>query len=86
MTRELDPREIILQRYVIEILNELKKPKRYGELQLKIRTRRTLSAKLSKLKAYGLIVVKPILMGNRYVSSYSTTEKGKKILKLLEKI
>jgi DNA-binding HxlR family transcriptional regulator len=86
MKDELDPREIILQRYVIDILRELKTPKRYGELQAKIRTRRTLSTKLFKLKKYGLINVVPILIGNRYVSSYSITNKGKKIINLLEKM
>lgn len=86
MARKLDPREIILQRYIIEILNQLERPRRYGELQSKIKTRRTLSTKLSKLKRYGLIDVTPILVGNRYVSSYAITAKGKKILQLLEKL
>jgi DNA-binding HxlR family transcriptional regulator len=81
-----DIRDIILQRYVLDILRELKSPKRYGGLQKKIRTRRTLSSKIAKLRGHGLIEVTPILVGNRYVSSYALTEKGKKIIRLLEEM
>ena len=57
-----------------------------GELRNKIKTRRTLSTKLSRLREYGLINVVPIQVGNRYVSSYIITDKGKRIMRLLEKM
>lgn len=86
MPKGQDITDIVLQRYVREILRELNTPKRYGELQSKIKTKRTLSAKLIKLRQYGLIDVKPIQVGNRYVSSYQLTDKGKRLKRLLEKI
>ena len=86
MQKRLDPRDIILQRYVLDILRELKTPKRYGELHDKIKTKRTLSTKLSKLKKYGLIKVTPIQVGNRYVSSYVITNKGRKINEVLKRL
>lgn len=84
MREKRDIRDIVLQRYVLDILKELATSKRYGDLQKKIKTKRTLSSKLVKLKEYGLISVTPILVGNRYVSSYKLTEKGKETLKVLE--
>ncbi|MGI0100190.1 MAG: hypothetical protein ACREBH_00480 [Candidatus Micrarchaeaceae archaeon] len=62
------------------------KIKNPGELQSKIKAKITLYAKLSKLKDYGLINVVPTRVGNRYASSYSITSKGRKILRLLDKI
>ncbi|MDE1811150.1 MAG: winged helix-turn-helix transcriptional regulator [Candidatus Micrarchaeota archaeon] len=81
-----DVRDVLLQPYVIEILKELGHPKRFKDLQDKITTSQTLSVKLSKLKRYGLIKPIPIEIDGKYVNAYTLSEKGKKIIKILETI
>jgi len=83
---EPDIRDIILQSYILDILHELKTPKRFGELSKKIKTKRTLSTKLNKLRQYGLIEITPILVNNKYMNSYVISSKGKRVIAVLEKL
>lgn len=81
-----DIRNIILQAYVLDILRGLKTPKRFGELNKIVKTKRTLTTKLSKLRAYGLIEIAPVMVNNRYTNSYRLSKKGHKLIEVLEKI
>ena len=86
METEPDIRRIVLQKYVLDILRALKTPKRFGELNLIVKTKRTLTGKLYKLRSYGLIEIAPAMVNNRYTNSYTLSAKGKRLLELLEKI
>ena len=86
MKSESDVNSIILQAYVLDILRALKTPKRFGELSKIVETKRTLSTKLAKLRAYGLIEVAPIMVKSRYMNSYILSNKGKRLVEILEKI
>jgi DNA-binding HxlR family transcriptional regulator len=83
-TGKLPIRDVVLQPYVIEILKELKQPKRFKDLQDRITTQQTLSVKLSKLKNYGLVATVPIMVKGKYVNGYVLSETGKKIIRILE--
>jgi len=80
-------KDVILQSYVIEILRELKLPKRFNDIQKNVDiTNQTLSVKLLKLKEYGLVRVTPSLEDGKYVNKYALTEKGRRILGHLDAI
>ena len=82
-----DTVNLILERYTLDILNAVKKqPKRFTELTKYIKNETTLAAKLNKLKAHGLIEFVPMKLSDRYVNAYGLSEKGRKIMKELEKI
>ncbi|MBU6392249.1 MAG: hypothetical protein KGQ83_08425 [Planctomycetes bacterium] len=53
---------------------------------MKITTAQTLSVKLTKLKKYGLITSVPVSIKDNYANGYVLTDKGRKIIKVLETI
>ena len=79
-------RSLVLQTYVLDILKELKSPKRFSDLTKIIKNKGTLTIKLSKMKEYSLIRAVPTKIGDNYANSYVISEKGKLILKKLEEI
>ena len=81
-----DLSSIILQRYVLAILKELKKPRRARDLRKLVKAKRTVSTKLAKLSEHGLVETIPLKMDGRFVNSYVLTEKGRKLVRRLEGI
>ena len=82
-----DKLDTLFEPYIVNILQLLSdKPKRFGEIMTKIKNRRTLSIKLSKLRSLGLVETTSIVVDGKYMNGYMTTEKGKKVLKMLEKV
>ncbi len=83
--RKLDILKLVMQPYVLTLLNALDKPKRFNDLVRLFKSRRTLTIKLSKLKTAGLIVYYPIETENGYVNAYLISKSGKSLLKKLER-
>jgi DNA-binding HxlR family transcriptional regulator len=81
-----DVRNLVLQPYVLDILKELKSPKRFSELTKIIGNKGTLTIKLSRMKELGLIYTMPLAVDGNYVNSYVVSKKGEVILKKLEEI
>ncbi len=78
---------IILQPYVLDILRALRKqPTRFNDLKTKVPNARTLSLKLSKLQDHSFIEMVHSKAGGSYVNVYQLTERGKKLVKALEKL
>ena len=86
MKSKTDVRNIILQPYVVDILRELKSPKRFNDLMKVIKNKGTPTIKLSKMKEFGLIKTVPVKVDDNYVNSYVVSERGRIILKKLEEI
>lgn len=84
--RKFDIIQLVMQPYVLTLLKDLGKPKRFGDLVKLFRSRRTLTIKLSKLKENGLIEDYPLRTEKGFANSYIITKKGKEIVKKLEKI
>jgi|GEM_PF-3660734 DNA-binding HxlR family transcriptional regulator len=85
-SKKTDVRNIVLQPYVVDLLRELKSPKRFNDLMKVIKNKGTLTIKLSKMKEFGLIKTMPIKVDDNYANSYVISERGKLILKKLEEI
>lgn len=86
---KIDTLQLVFQSYILDILKQLEKePKRFTELRVYVKTKRTLSIKISKLLEYGLIEVFPQLVTGklRYANYYKLTKKGKQILERIAKI
>jgi hypothetical protein len=81
-----DVRNTVLQPYILNILRELKSPKRFRDLAKIIRNKGTLTIKLSRMKELDLIKTIPIKVDGNYVNSYLISKRGKAILKKLEEI
>lgn len=77
---------LIGQPYILDILNALGKPKRFGELNYVCKNERTLSKKLGLLRQNGLIDVMPVLVKNRYENHYKLTAKGEEFMKKIKNI
>jgi DNA-binding HxlR family transcriptional regulator len=83
----MDIIKIIAQPYVIEILNELKKPRRYKELKSVCKNDRTLTKRLKMLKGMGFIEIIPIKNEeDKFLNSYRITKKGKELLNEVKKL
>lgn len=79
--------QLVMQPYVLDILNELDKPRRFNDLRECVKNGRTLSLKLSQLLKQGLIEKSPLKdEKGSYVNSYVISKKGKEIVKKLEKM
>ncbi len=74
---------LVLQPYIVDILKELRQPKRFTDLHVKIKSRQTLSVKLKSLSRTGLIKQTPLLVKGKYANAFVISEKGKKLLKVL---
>lgn len=81
-----DLKGFVLQSYVLDVLKELKSPKRFSNLAVKVQNRGTLAVKLSKMKKLGLIQTVAMKVDDSYVNSYTLSKKGKRLLKVLEKL
>jgi DNA-binding HxlR family transcriptional regulator len=82
-----DTLRVIFEPYVLNILRSLiKESKRFNELRKEVKTKRTLSLKLSKLLDYGLIELVPLKTKGRYANYYKISDNGKKILEGLKRI
>lgn len=81
-----DLKDFVLQPYVLAILKELRKPKRFNDLAKTIRNRGTLTAKLSKMKTLGLVQTLPKKVQDNYANFYVLSKKGKALLAKLEKL
>jgi len=82
----LDVLKLVMQLYVLSILNALDKPKRFNDLLGFFKSRRTLTIKFSKLKKMGLFEYSPIETDKGYANGYAISKKGKELLRWLEKI
>lgn len=82
---KLDVLKLVMQSYVLPLLNALDKPKRFNDLVRLFKSRRTLTIKLSKLKKMGLIEYSPIETDRGYANGYVLSKKGKELLRRLEK-
>ena len=78
--------QLMMQPYVIDILNALDKPKRFNDILKYVKNRKTLSLKLPKLMKYGLIEHFPLKTPKGYVNSYIISKKGKDIVNKLERL
>jgi len=61
--------QLVMQPYVLDILNALDKPKRFNDLLKYVKNRKTLSLKLPKLMEYGLIEHHPFKTEKGYVNT-----------------
>ena len=80
---------MLVQPYAFSILKEIEnKPTRFSELvSKKITTQKTLSDKLRKLRAYGLIEYTSVASKEgKYGNAYKISDLGKRILKELKGI
>lgn len=84
--RKFDVLQLAMQPYVLVLLKALEKPKRFNELVRLVKSRRTLTIKLTKLKDKGLVEFYPLKTNNGYANAYVISKKGKEIVKKLEKI
>lgn len=82
---KLDVLKLVMQPYVLPLLNALDKPKRFNDLVRLFKSRRTLTIKLSKLKKMGLIEYSPIETNKGYANGYVVSKKGKELLRRLKK-
>ncbi len=78
--------KLMLSPYALDILSLLNTPKRFSELMAKIKNGRTLSAKLSKLRKYGLIKTTGVVVKDKYYNSYVISQKGKSTLNMIRKL
>jgi len=79
--------KIIAQPYVIEILSELKTPKRYKELKSVCKNDRTLTKRLKMLKGEGFIEIIPVKNEkDKFLNSYRITKKGEELLNKVKKL
>jgi DNA-binding HxlR family transcriptional regulator len=83
---KLDVLKLVMQPYVLTLLNALDEPKRFNDLIGLFKSRRTLTIKLTKLKEMGLIEYSPIETNKGYANGYVISKKGKEFLKGLEKL
>jgi DNA-binding HxlR family transcriptional regulator len=83
---KLDVLKLVMQPYVLPLLNALDKPKRFNDLMGLFKSRRTLTIKLSKLKKMGLIEYSPIETDKGYANGYAISKKGKEFIKKLNKL
>ena len=86
MDKKEDVRDLVLQPYVLDILRELKTPKRFNDLVKVIKNKGTLTIKLTKMKEFGLIKTVPMKVEDNYANSYVVSKKGEALLKKLEEI
>jgi DNA-binding HxlR family transcriptional regulator len=78
--------KIIAQPYVLEILEALKKPKRYRDLKPVCKNDRTLTKRINNLQELGLVESVALKEGNKYVNFYRLTNKGRNFLAKIEKL
>ncbi|MGI0141042.1 MAG: winged helix-turn-helix transcriptional regulator [Candidatus Micrarchaeales archaeon] len=78
--------QIIMQPYILDLLKELKKPRRFNDLRKTVKNGRTLTLKLQRLRKYGLIEDFALKTEKGFVNSYIISKKGKDIISKLEKI
>ena len=86
MEERFDTLKLVMQPYILALLNSLDKPKRFNDLVKSFKSRRTLTIKLSKLKGVGLIEYCPIETEKGYVNAYVISNKGRELLKKLNKL
>ena len=82
---KLDLLQLLLEPYVIDILKALDKPQRFNDLVKHVKSRQTLTLKLSKLLKEGLIEHYPLKTKDGYANSYIITNKGKEALARLKR-
>jgi DNA-binding HxlR family transcriptional regulator len=78
--------QLLLEPYVIDLLTALSKPKRFNDLVKYVKSRQTLTLKLSKLLKQGLIEHFPLKIKEGYANSYVISKKGKALVAKLEKL
>ncbi len=78
--------QLAMQPYVLNLLNALDKPKRFNDLVRLVKSRRTLTIKLGKLMTHELIEYYPLKTNKGYANAYIISNKGKQLLKGLEKL
>ena len=83
---KLDALKLVMQPYVLPLLNALTEPKRFNELMKLFKSRRTLTIKLAKLKEMGLIEYSPIETNKGYANGYVISKKGRELVKKLNKL
>jgi DNA-binding HxlR family transcriptional regulator len=84
--RKFDILQLAMQPYVLTLLTALDKPKRFNDLVKLVRSRRTLTIKLTKLMKHGLIEYHPLKTNDGYVNSYVISDKGVAVVKKLDKL
>ncbi len=78
--------QLAMQPYVLTLLKSLNKPKRFNDLVILVKSRRTLTIKLSRLMKTELIEYYPLKTEQGYANAYIISKKGKELLKGLEKL
>ena len=78
--------KLMLSPYALKILELVATPKRFNELRETIKNARTLSAKLSHLRKYGLIKTAGMVVKDKYHNSYVISQKGKDVLRMIRKL
>ena len=84
--KKFDILQLAMQPYVLTLLNALDKPTRFNDLVKLVRSRRTLTIKLNKLMKQGLIEYHPLKTDDGYVNSYVISDKGKEVVKKLDRL
>lgn len=78
--------KLIAHPYASEILEALKKPKRYKELKLICKNDRTLTNRIKELQEFGLIVSVALKDGNKYTNFYELSGAGHALLRKIDKL
>ncbi|MCR8488943.1 MAG: winged helix-turn-helix transcriptional regulator [Crenarchaeota archaeon] len=79
--------KVLSKSHALEILESLsKKPMRFVDLKEVCKSNRTRTSRLKELKEEGLIRVSPKLTKDRAYTFYEITTKGRRALKLIEKL
>jgi DNA-binding HxlR family transcriptional regulator len=87
MKERLNIIRLIAQSYVLEILGELKRPRRFKELRAVCGNKRTLSKKLDMLENIGFVETVAVKdQAGRYVNMYRITRRGKLLLVRLKQL
>lgn len=83
---KFDAVQLAMQPYVMTLLKSLHEPKRFNDLVKLVKSRRTLTLRLSKLMKNELIEYYPLKTTKGYANAYIISKKGKDLLKGLEKL
>ena len=73
-----------MEPYVVDLLRALDKPQRFSDLVKYVKSRQTLTLKLSKLLKHGLVEHFPLKVKDGYANSYLISKKGKEALARLK--
>jgi len=83
---KFDVVQLVMQPYVLDMLNALNKPKRFSDLLKYVKNRKTLTLKLSKLLKQELIEHYPMKVKEGYANSYIISKKGREIIDKLDRM